>query len=219
MIPVLAFSGHRGLDADDLSLVAEGAGRCSSIAVRRKATKERPSISSSFVTRRQVPAGSFECARVTTKILLATFTRLYPRNQTCCGHTRAPFDFHDWRHTTLNLGIRFSNKRSVQLNLHRMDPVDRYDYLCGQTWIVQQREWLSGACERENAMTESTHALSAAIDRELHADYLPTLTKPLPRELEDLIAQLVVFEFGKRGSTERSVEVLQSSIAHPGPQP
>jgi hypothetical protein len=67
-------------------------------------------------------------------------------------------------------------------------------------------------------MTESTHALWTAIGRELHADYLPTLTKPLPRELEDLIAQLVAFEFGKRGSTERSVEVLQSSIAHPGPQ-
>jgi hypothetical protein len=67
-------------------------------------------------------------------------------------------------------------------------------------------------------MTESTHALWTAIGRERHADYLPTLTKPLPRELEDLIAQLVAFEFGKRGSTERSVEVLQSSIAHPGPQ-
>ena len=60
-------------------------------------------------------------------------------------------------------------------------------------------------------MTESTHALWTAIGRELHADYLPTLTKPLPRELEDLIAQLVVFEFGKRGSTERSVEVLQTA--------
>jgi hypothetical protein len=68
-------------------------------------------------------------------------------------------------------------------------------------------------------MTESTHALLTAIDREPHADYLPTLTKPLPRELEDLVAQLVVFEFGKRGSTERSVEVSQSCIAHPGPQP
>lgn len=135
---------------------------------------------------------------------------VYPRNA-------RPSDFHDWRRTPLNLGIRFSNKRSAQLNLHRMDPVHRCDYLSGQTWIVQ--EWLSGAWERENAMTESTHALLTAIDRELHADHLPTLTKPLPRELEDLVAQLVVFEFGKRGSTERSVEVLHSSIAHPGPQP
>jgi len=67
-------------------------------------------------------------------------------------------------------------------------------------------------------MTESMHALLTAIGRELHADYLPTLTKPVPRELEDLIAQLVAFEIGKRGSTERSVEILQSSIAHPGPQ-
>jgi hypothetical protein len=67
-------------------------------------------------------------------------------------------------------------------------------------------------------MTESMHALLTAIGREMHADYLPTLTDPLPRELEDLIAQLVAFEAGKRGSTERSVEILQSSIAHPGPQ-
>jgi hypothetical protein len=67
-------------------------------------------------------------------------------------------------------------------------------------------------------MTESMHALLTAIGRELHADYLPTLTDPLPRELEDLIAQLVAFEAGKRGSTERSVEILQSSIAHAGPQ-
>ena len=67
-------------------------------------------------------------------------------------------------------------------------------------------------------MTESMHALLTAIGREPHADYLPTLTEPLPRELEDLIAQLVAFEAGKRGPTERSVEILQSSIAHPGPQ-
>jgi hypothetical protein len=67
-------------------------------------------------------------------------------------------------------------------------------------------------------MTESMHALLTALCRDLHADYWPTLTDPLPRELEDLIAQLVAFEAGKRGSPERSVEILQSSIAHPGPQ-
>jgi hypothetical protein len=67
-------------------------------------------------------------------------------------------------------------------------------------------------------MTESTHALLTAIGRELHAEYSPTLTEPLPRELEDLIAQLVALENGRRGSAERSVEVSQSSIAHPEPQ-
>ena len=67
-------------------------------------------------------------------------------------------------------------------------------------------------------MTESMHALLTALCRDLHADYWPILTDPLPRELEGLIAQLVAFEAGKRGSTERSVEILQSSIAHAGPQ-
>ena len=62
------------------------------------------------------------------------------------------------------------------------------------------------------------YELCSAIGNRLHADYMPTLAEPLPRELKDLIAQLVAFEAGKRGSTERSVEILQSSIAHPGPQ-
>jgi hypothetical protein len=52
-----------------------------------------------------------------------------------------------------------------------------------------------------------------AIGRRLHADYLPTLAQPLPSELKDLVAQLVALEFGKRGSTQRPVEVLQSAIA------
>jgi hypothetical protein len=73
--------------------------------------------------------------------------------------------------------------------------------------------------EREDAMTESSmHALLSAIGCENHAEHLPSLVEPLPRELEDLIAQLVAFEIGKRGSTERSVEVLPSSIVHPRPQ-
>jgi hypothetical protein len=68
-------------------------------------------------------------------------------------------------------------------------------------------------------MTQSKHALLTTIGRELHVDHLPTLTTPVPTELEGLIAQLVAFEFGKRGSSERSVEVLQASVAHPEPQP
>jgi hypothetical protein len=66
-------------------------------------------------------------------------------------------------------------------------------------------------------MTKSMHASLTAIGRRLHADYLPTLAQPLPGELKDLVAQLVALEFGKRGSTQRSVEVLQSAIA-PGPR-
>jgi hypothetical protein len=62
-------------------------------------------------------------------------------------------------------------------------------------------------------MTMSMHAALAAIGRQLDADYLPPLGTPLPRELEDLLAQLVAYEIRKRGSTERSGEGLQSLIS------
>jgi hypothetical protein len=67
-------------------------------------------------------------------------------------------------------------------------------------------------------MTISKHASLTEIGRRLHADYLSTLAKPLPSEIKDLVAQLVALEIGKHGSTERSVEVLQSAIAQPEPQ-
>ena len=60
-------------------------------------------------------------------------------------------------------------------------------------------------------MTESMPASSdgnrSRATRRLFAD----LDAASSRELEDLIAQLVVFEFGKRGSPKRSVEVLQTA--------
>jgi hypothetical protein len=59
---------------------------------------------------------------------------------------------------------------------------------------------------RENAMTISMQAALTAIGGQLDAEYLPTLARPLPRELEDLIAQLVAYEIRKREPTERSVE-------------
>ena len=62
-------------------------------------------------------------------------------------------------------------------------------------------------------MTISTHMAFTAICRQLDADYLPTLGKPLPRELKDLLAQLVEHEIRKRGSTEQSGEGLHSLIA------
>lgn len=58
-------------------------------------------------------------------------------------------------------------------------------------------------------MTKSMHTSLTAIARQLQADYLPTLDEPLPGELKGLVAQLVALEIGKRGSTERSIEVLQ----------
>jgi hypothetical protein len=67
-------------------------------------------------------------------------------------------------------------------------------------------------------MARSTHVSLTAIGRQLDANYLPTLTKPLPSELKDLIAQLVALESGKRGWTERSPEDLRSAIAQPRPQ-
>jgi hypothetical protein len=62
------------------------------------------------------------------------------------------------------------------------------------------------------------YASLTAIGRRLHADYLPTVARPVPSELTHLVAQLVALEAGKRGSTERSVEVLQFAIAQLGPQ-
>lgn len=60
-------------------------------------------------------------------------------------------------------------------------------------------------------MTTSMHASLIAIGRQLQADYLPSLAEPLPGELEELVAQLVALESGKRSSAE--VEVSQSAIA------
>ena len=62
-------------------------------------------------------------------------------------------------------------------------------------------------------MTISTHMAFTAVCRQLDADYLPTLVKPLPRALQDLLAQLVEYEIRKTGSTEQSGERLHSLIA------
>jgi hypothetical protein len=67
-------------------------------------------------------------------------------------------------------------------------------------------------------MTKSMQASLAAIGRQLDANYLPTVADPLPSELKHLVAQLVALEAGKRGSTERSVEILQPAVAQPAPQ-
>jgi hypothetical protein len=55
-------------------------------------------------------------------------------------------------------------------------------------------------------MTMSTQAALEAIGRQLDANYLPTLTKPLPRELKHLLAQLVAYETRKRTSVKYDEE-------------
>jgi hypothetical protein len=41
----------------------------------------------------------------------------------------------------------------------------------------------------------------------------PTVREPLPRELKDLVVQLVAFEASKRGSSARPMEALQLDMA------
>jgi len=57
------------------------------------------------------------------------------------------------------------------------------------------------------------------IGRQLSVAYLPTVREPLPRELKDLVMQLVAFETRKRGSSARSAEALQSVMAQLAPSP
>jgi hypothetical protein len=59
----------------------------------------------------------------------------------------------------------------------------------------------------------------SAIGRQLSAAYLPTVEEPLPKELKDLVVQLVAFEMRKRGSSARSAEALQSVMAQLAPDP
>ena len=59
----------------------------------------------------------------------------------------------------------------------------------------------------------------AAIGRELSVTYLPTVREPLPRELEDLVVQLVAFEMRERGSGARPAAALQRVMAQLAPDP
>jgi hypothetical protein len=58
-----------------------------------------------------------------------------------------------------------------------------------------------------------------AIGRELSVTYLPTVREPLPRELEDLVVQLVAFEMRERGSGARPAAALQRVMAQLAPDP
>ena len=78
--------------------------------------------------------------------------------------------------------------------------------------------WLSKTVEG-NTMTALTHDTLSAIGRQLSVAYIPTVRDPLPRELEDLVLQLVAFEMRKRGSSARPAEALQCAMAQLAPDP
>ena len=67
-------------------------------------------------------------------------------------------------------------------------------------------------------MTRSMQASLTAIGRQLNEGYQPTLAKPLPTELKDLVARLVALEINKRGSSRRAIAVLQARAAPPEPK-
>ena len=59
----------------------------------------------------------------------------------------------------------------------------------------------------------------AVIGRELSVAYLPTVREPLPRELADLVVQLVAFEMRERGWSARPAAALQYVMAQPASDP
>jgi hypothetical protein len=88
-----------------------------------------------------------------------------------------------------------------------MDGLHRNNYFGDRLGIARHREMST----RESAMKPSIHAPLTAIGRQLQAEYSPTVGQPLPGELKDLLARLVALDAGKRGPTERSVEVPQAA--------
>ena len=68
-------------------------------------------------------------------------------------------------------------------------------------------------------MTAPMDDTLSAIGRQLSVAYLPTVREPLPRELKDLVVQLVAFEMRKRGSCARPEQALQFAMAQLAPDP
>jgi hypothetical protein len=62
-------------------------------------------------------------------------------------------------------------------------------------------------------MTTPMDSTLSAIGRQLSVAYFPTVQEPLPKELNDLVAQLVAFEMRKRDSSARPSETLQFVMA------
>ena len=70
-----------------------------------------------------------------------------------------------------------------------------------------------------NAMTAQMDDTRSAFSRQVSVAYLPTVRDPLPRELKDLVFQLVAFQVCKRGSSTRPTEALQLDMAQLTPDP
>ena len=68
-------------------------------------------------------------------------------------------------------------------------------------------------------MNASIDDSPSAIGPQSPLDVLPSLAEPLPRELNNLIAQLIAFETRKRGIERRPLDVLQSVMAQMAPHP
>jgi len=70
-----------------------------------------------------------------------------------------------------------------------------------------------------NTMTALMDDTLSTIGRQLSVAYLPAVREPPPRELKDLVVQLVAFEMRKRGSSARPAEALQFVMAQLAPDP
>ena len=68
-------------------------------------------------------------------------------------------------------------------------------------------------------MTAPMDDTVSIIGRQLSVAYLPTGREPLPRELKELVGQLVAFEMRKRGSSASPPEALQFVMAQLAPDP
>jgi hypothetical protein len=61
-------------------------------------------------------------------------------------------------------------------------------------------------------MTAPMDDTLTAIGRQLPIAYLPTVQEPLPRELNDLVAQLVAFEMRKRDSIASPLQLVMAQL-------
>ena len=66
---------------------------------------------------------------------------------------------------------------------------------------------------QEYVMTTPMDDTLTVMGRQLSVAFLPTVLEPLPRELNDLVAQLVGFEMRKREPSARPSESLQFVMA------
>ena len=68
-------------------------------------------------------------------------------------------------------------------------------------------------------MTTPMDDTLTAVGRQLSITYLSTVLEPLPRELKDLVLQLVASEMRKRESSTRPPEDLQFVMTQLAPDP